>query len=63
MQKIYINLGNHESETENEGEQKMTIESPGIVPERIEVVLMVSVCLFAMYYILTGSLDDDGFGN
>ena len=43
MQKVYVDLGNDESESEHEGEKKNTIENPGIVPERVEIVLMVSV--------------------
>ena len=41
LQTVYVDLGNDESE--NEGEKKKTIENPAIVPEPVEIVLMVSV--------------------
>jgi hypothetical protein len=39
---MYVNLGSDESEGEKEGEKK-TIENPAIIPERVEIVLMVGV--------------------
>lgn len=55
-----VDLGNDKIESKNEGEK--TFEIPGIIPEWVRIVPVSVFNLLATGNILTGLLDNYGFG-